>query len=73
MQIFTGWVITIAVACAIGSLLTALGVNSPNRQSIDQIIGANEVGLRTDSCLPTHCCGIYLQRMEMQCCTLLTW
>ena len=44
-QIFTGWVITIGMACALGALFTALGVNSPNRQSIDQIIGANEVFL----------------------------
>jgi sodium-dependent phosphate transporter len=42
LRIFTGWVVTIGLACAIGSLFTALGVNSPNRQSIDQIIGANE-------------------------------
>ena len=45
LQIFTGWVITILFACGICALLVALGVNSPNRQSIDQIIDAQEVGL----------------------------
>ena len=43
LQIFTGWVLTLLFACAICSLFVALGVNSPNRQSIDQIIDAQEV------------------------------
>jgi sodium-dependent phosphate transporter len=42
LKIFSGWVITIALACAISALFVALGVNSPNRQSIDQIIDAQE-------------------------------
>lgn len=41
-KIFTGWVLTLLFACAICSLFVALGVNSPNRQSIDQIIDAQE-------------------------------
>ena len=43
VQIFTGWVITILFACGICSLFVALGVNSPSRYSIDQIIDAQNV------------------------------
>jgi sodium-dependent phosphate transporter len=42
LRIFTGWVVTILFACAICSLFVALGVNSPNRHSIDQINDAQE-------------------------------
>ena len=45
MQIFTGWVLTLLFACAISSLFVALGVNSPSRYSIDQIIDAQNVRL----------------------------
>jgi hypothetical protein len=51
LQIFTGWVLTLLLACAICSLFVALGVNSPNRQSIDQIIDAQEVRTRLPACL----------------------
>ena len=43
VQIFTGWVVTILFACALCSLFVALGVNSPSRYSIDQIIDAQQV------------------------------
>jgi hypothetical protein len=43
LQIFSGWVLTILFACAICSLFVALGVNSPSRYSIDQIIDAQNV------------------------------
>ena len=43
LQIFTGWVVTILFACALCSLFVALGVNSPSRYSIDQIIDAQQV------------------------------
>jgi hypothetical protein len=46
LQIFTGWVITLLFACGLCALFVALGVNSPNRQSIDQIISAQEVRMR---------------------------
>jgi hypothetical protein len=45
-QIFTGWVVTILFACALCSLFVALGVNSPSRYSIDQIIDAQQVRWR---------------------------
>ena len=43
VQIFSGWVLTLLFACAIASLFTALGVNSPNRQQTDQINNAQQV------------------------------
>jgi sodium-dependent phosphate transporter len=42
LRIFSGWVITILFACGICSLFVALGVNSPSRYSVDQIIDAQQ-------------------------------
>ena len=43
LQIFSGWVVTILFACGICSLFVALGVNSPNRRQVDDVIAAQTV------------------------------
>ena len=50
--------ITILFACALCSLFVALGVNSPNRQSIDQINNAQQVApcARSPAVCACACC-----------------
>jgi hypothetical protein len=79
LQIFTGWVVTILFACAICSLFVALGVNSPNRHSIDQINDAQEVRStykhRMRSSVRTVCSPAARSHLlpGLACCCLLLW
>ena len=64
--------VTILFACAICSLFVALGVNSPNRQSIDQINAAQTV---SGPCHSNHAVLLYeltawagvTQRIDLAC------
>jgi sodium-dependent phosphate transporter len=49
LKIFTGWVLTLLFACGIAALLTALGVNSPNRDSLDDVLYARQQLLNVSS------------------------
>lgn len=51
LQIFSGWVATLFIACGLAAGFTAFGVNSPNRSDVDQIQAAAEAYNTTNTAM----------------------